>query len=373
MNDEYLDYFQIYCLITQEKKEQAQMLFDLISETENVDKFFSNKFNILMGYIEKDNEISDDNILYFHLSHKTNENFLYAPNIDTDKFIWRYLSNSNLLKKIDTFDVENIDEINLLEKATHEGVYSEKELLKFYKKFQFDINQLLNANENYKVLPKYQGRALLYQRLILSVDEGQKLNYAFKLKNLFNKSKLNKAFESELANILKNIDPDKVPLDFTNFYNAHIDVKKSSNAKIKFNNKIIHQSKLLNYFLNKTSLPKVEKETNELLKKIKRNKKYLFSKKDILLLETLKVDGVKIDKKYSNLYDYSPQISSKYSKMINNNELGLLMLNLVDIIGEDEIKDLDIESIEFIIGIMNTIKIIDIRNELLIDILPLNT
>ena len=48
------------------------------------------------------------------------------------------------------------------------------------------------------------------------------------------------------------------------------------------------------------------------------------------------------------------------------------MLNIVDLIGEDEIDDLDIESLEFIVAIMNTIKIIDIRNELLIDILPLN-
>ena len=44
-------------------------------------------------------------------------------------------------------------------------------------------------------------------------------------------------------------------------------------------------------------MPKAEKETNDILKKIKRNKKYVFSTKDMILIESLKSDGVKIDKK----------------------------------------------------------------------------
>ena len=44
--------------------------------------------------------ISAENVLYLHLSHKTTQNFLFEPKIDTPKFVWRYLSTSNLLKSL---------------------------------------------------------------------------------------------------------------------------------------------------------------------------------------------------------------------------------------------------------------------------------
>ena len=34
-----------------------------------------------MGYEIKEETLSDENILYFHLSHKTIKNFSYEPNI----------------------------------------------------------------------------------------------------------------------------------------------------------------------------------------------------------------------------------------------------------------------------------------------------
>ena len=51
---------------------------------------------------------SDKNILYLHLSHKTNQNFDYEPKIDTPKFVWNYLSASNLLKGTDLVDLESL-------------------------------------------------------------------------------------------------------------------------------------------------------------------------------------------------------------------------------------------------------------------------
>ena len=75
-------------------------MFDLKSELESLDDFFVKKFNVLMGYEKNDQTLSDKNILYLHLSHKTNENFKYEPKIDTPKFIWKYLSFSNLLKAV---------------------------------------------------------------------------------------------------------------------------------------------------------------------------------------------------------------------------------------------------------------------------------
>ena len=369
--DDYLNNFKIYCLIHQNKREKAQLLFDLTSELGSISDFFKKKFNILMGYEQNDEKISEKNILYFHLSHKTNINFSFEPNLDTPKFIWTYLSATNLLKKTDLVDIENIDQVQLIEKATSEEIYKEKDLLDLYKRYKFDINQLINALETYKDLPEYKARALLYQRLLLAVDIEQKLIISSKLNELFKDSNLSNAFDSELSVILKNIDIDEVPSNFTTFYNNNKDIKKDKKLKIKFNNKIIHQSKLINYFLNKMSLKKTEKETNELLKKIKKNKKYFVSSKDIMLLESLKSDGIKIHKKYDTLYEYKSILPEDINSMIVNGETGLLLLMLVDIIGEDKVEDLDLDSVNFIVGIMNEMKIIDLRNELLLKVLPL--
>ena len=371
VTSDYLNNFKIYCLIDQNKKEEAQLLIDLKSEFENIDEFFLNKFNILMGYEEKDELVSDKNILKFHLSHKTNENFSYEPKIDTPKFLWKYLSNSNLLKDSELINIENSDQVKLIEKATNEGAYEEQELFDLYKRFQFDINQLINVNDAYKLLSDYQGRALIYQRLLLASDSILKINLSYMLNKSFDESNLSNVFDEELSKILKTINEDEIPSNFTKFYEQNKESEKEKELKIKFNNKIFHQSRLLNYFLNKTSLPKVEKEANDLLKKIKKNKKYSFSKKDIMMIESLKSDGVQILKKYDKLYEHKPNLPVEINSMILNGETGLVLLKIADIIGEDELEDIDLESVSFIVGILNELNTINLRNEILLKVLPL--
>jgi len=371
VTSDYLNNFKIYCLIDQNKKEEAQLLFDLKSEFGSFDEFFVKKFNILMGYEKKDELVSDKNLLKLHLSHKTNENFSYEPKIDTPKYIWKYLSTSNLLKDSDLINIENSDQVKLIETATNEGAYEEQELFDLYKRFQFDINQLINVNDAHKLLPDYQGRALLYQRLLLTSDSSLKLDLSSMLNKSFDESNLSNVFDKELSKILKTINEDQVPSNFTTFYKQNIENEKAKELRIKFNNKIFHQSKLLNYFLNKTSLPKVEKETNDLLKKIKRNKKYVFSKKDIMMIESLKSDGVQILKKYDKLYKHEPNVPVEINSMIANGETGLLLLKIAHIIGEDELEDIDIESVSFIVGILNELNTVNLRNEFLLKVLPL--
>ena len=371
ISEDYLTNFKMYCLIDQERRDEAQLLFDLKSELGSVDKFFSDKFNILMGYKKPNDQLSEKNILYFHISHKTIETFEYDPKIETPKFIWNYLSTSNLLKNSDLVDIESSDQIKLIETATNDGVYEEEELLNLYKRFRFDINQLINFNDAYKLLNDYEARALLYQRFLLSDETTQKLTILSKLKELFDEAELSSAFDNELAKALNSIPYDDVPSNFTSFYKKNREPEKVAELKIKFNNKVFHQSKLLNYFQNKTSLPQVEKETNDLLKKIKKNKKYFFSIKDIIMAESLKSDGVQILKKYDGLYEYETNIPSDINSMIVNGETGLVLLKIAQIIGEDDLEDLDLDSVYFVIGIMNELKIVNLRNEILLKVLPL--
>ena len=145
IQDDYLSKFKIYCLINNNKKEEAQLLLDLKKELGFQNKFYEKKINYLMGYSNQpDLEISEDTILDFHLSHRTNPQFEFEPKDSTSKQIWKYLSTSNLLGNIKDIELTNINKIKSIEKATHEKHYAEKELLELYKRFQFNINQLLN-------------------------------------------------------------------------------------------------------------------------------------------------------------------------------------------------------------------------------------
>ena len=153
VEDKYLSKFKIYCLINDDKKDQAQLLLDLKKELGFKDKFYENKIDYLMGYVdEPDIAVSEKTILDFHLSHRTNPNFKFIPKNNTSKKIWKYLSTSNLLYNIQDIEIEDLDKISIIEKATHEKNYSEEELFEFYKRFQFSINQLLNIKESSKVL-----------------------------------------------------------------------------------------------------------------------------------------------------------------------------------------------------------------------------
>ena len=65
----------------------------------------------------------------------------------------------------------------------------------------------------------------------------------------------------------------------------------------------------------------------------------------------------------------SNRINISYDSIINNNESGLILLKLVEIIGEKELAELNSETLNYIIEIMNRTKLISLRNELLLEIL----
>ena len=370
ITDEYLTYFKIYCLITQNKKNEAQLLFDLNSEIETLDNFFVQKFEVLMGYEDSNYILSDKNVLYFHLSHKTDKKLIYYPSVESEEFIWKYLSNSNLLKNLNDFNLSDIDQVKFLEKATSEDIFEEKDLLNLYKKFQFEIDDLINYEKAYKNLPDYQGRALLYQRFLLTDNIEKKLLLLSRLNNSFEKSNFKKSFDDELSKLLNKMDKEEVPSKFSSFYQNNLITDANKKNKIKFNDDVFHQSKVLNYFLNKQSLPKTQKLTENLLSKIKKDKNYTFDFKDIVLLQSLRSDGIQIGE-IDELSQYKPELNSELNKMIDNNESGMILLKLVEIIGDKELDELNTRSLNLIVEIMNRTKLISLRNELLLEILPL--
>jgi len=373
INDEYLSKFSIYCLIVKNKNEEAQIILDLKKELGFKDEYFEKKISYLLGFDDKiDKEISEKSILDFHLAHITNPEFTFEPNDKTNKIIWKYLSSSNLLTSLKEIDSSEIEKIAVLEKAVNDKNYSEKDLLELYKRFQFNINQLLNAQNTYKSLSNIESRALIYQKILLESEPVERLKLLKILKELFLKDNLKNAFDVELKKFLKEIDPTKIPANLTSFYYTNIEIEKNLQKKIKFNNDVMHQSKLINYFNGDYSKSKIEKDVDNFLKKIKKNKKYFLSKKDIIFIESLKYDGVEISKKYDDLYVIDEnEIPTDIQVMINNDEKGMALLRIAEVIGQDNLERIDEDTIYFIISTLNKLNIDPIRNKILLKVLPL--
>ena len=373
INDEYLSKFNIYCLIELDRNEEAQLILDLKKELGFNDIYFEEKISYLLGYSEKINEdVSEKSILDFHLAYKTNPDFTFEPKKSTKKIIWKYLSSFNLLSSSKEIDISELDKISTLEKATHDKNYSEEDLFELYKRFQFSLSQLLNVREFTKSLSNIEARALIYQKILLESEKIERIKLLKILKDLFKKDNLENAFDIELKKFLEEIDPTIIPDNLTSFYYTNIEIDKKDLKKIKYNKDIMHQSKLINYFNGNYSKSKIEKDLQNFLKKIKKNKKYFFSKRDQIFLESLKSDGIEIPKKYDSLYEVNQsEIPSDIQVMINNNEKGAALLRIVEVIGQDNLDRIDDDTIYFIIATLNQLNIDQIRNEILLKVLPL--
>ena len=373
IEDDYLSKFNLYCLINYGKNEEAQLILDLKKELGFQDDYYESKINYLFGYIEEVNkEISEKSILDFHLAHRTNTEFFYEPKKETSKLIWKYLSASNLLYNIQDIEITDFDKISTIERATHDKNYSEEELFQFYKRFQFSLNQLLNTKESYKSLSPIEGRALVYQRLLLTEEPKLKLELIKILKDIFEAEGIGNAFDDELKNFLNQIGEEDVPSNFTTFYNDNVKNEDVIDKKIKFNNKVLHQSKLVNYFNGDYAKSKIEEDLNKFLKKIKKDKKYFLSKKDIIFIEALKSDGIKISKKYDGLYEINKsEMPVDIQAMIDNKEIGAALLRVVEVIGPEKIENIDDDTVYFIINTLNQLNVDLIRNKLLLKVLPL--
>ena len=371
VQNNYLEKFTIYCLINNDQKEEAQLVFDLLLEGGLKDKFYEDKINYLLGIKNNtDQKILDNNLLNFHLSSITSENFKYEPSDKTDPYIWRYLTSANLIE-VNNFEDENI--ILTYEQAAAQDTFDKDEIFNIYLKINFNFNQLSNSQEIYKNLPNYKARALIYQSVLLSGNIERKINLAFLLKDLFVKDKIYLVYADELSNILKSIDVEDIPEGYSEVVNQHL--AKKLNNKIKFDNEILHRSKVIKHFLDDNEeKSRTEKDFKSVYKKIKRNKKYFISIKDIVVLESLVADGISLPKdlNYSTLSSQLTIPKNLYD-LANQNQIGLVMLKIVEIIGEDKVNDLDPETIYFLTKILNELNLKKIRNNILSTALPVRS
>ena len=371
IKDSYLEKFKIYCLVFNNKKSQAQLLLDLLREQKQSDKFFDDKINFLLGISSQTSDkVNDKNLLNFYLSSVTIKNFNYEPNQRTSKEIWTYLNAANLITLEDITDKKKISELEL---AASLNQVDTEIIFGIYKKIPFDLNTLINAKNLFQTLDDIEARSLIYQKYLLAEDISSKLEYLFLLEELFKKNKLLTVYSGFLGKQLVEIGLENMPENYKELAEIKIlSNQESEVGKVKYNDKILHQSKIMKFYLENESNKKVQKDINKIFKKISKNRKYFYSAKDLALIDTLIEDGFKIP---SN-FDYD-KLASKYEvpsnliNLIEKKQNAFLALKIIEIIGEDEPHQLDPETIYFITSLLNDMGLVRIRNKVLNSALPL--
>ena len=370
IKDPYLEKFKIYCLVFNKKNSEAQLLLDLLREQKLSSKFYDDKINYLLGITEKtDNKISEKNLLNFYLSSITNSNFKYEPTPKTKPEIWRYLNSANLIKLEDS---TNKEKIKALEIAANNNKLDKKTIFEFYKQVPFNLNNLINAKNNYQTFDGSDARALIYQKYLLSESVENKIEYLFLLEDLFKKSDLNNIYPKFLSDQIEGIGLENVPEKYQEIAQSRIISETNFlQGKIKYNDKILHQSKILKYFTENEDKKKIQKDVDKIFKKVSKNKKYFISAKDLALADALINDGFSLPEsfKYEEL-SKKFDIPENLLKLIDNKQKAFLSLKIVEIIGEDEIYQLDPETIYFVTNLLNKMNLVAIRNKVIISAFP---
>ena len=370
IKDSYLEKFKIYCLVFNNKKSQAQLLLDLLREQKQSDKFFDDKINFLLGITEKtSNKINEKNLLNFYLSSVTVKDFNYQPTKKTKKEIWKYLNAANLIKLEDITDKDKIKELEI---AANQKQIDRSIIFDIYKQVTFNLNTLINAKNIYQSLESIDARSLLYQKFLLSENNEAKIEYLFLLEELFKKDEIENIYSEFLSDNLKKIGLDNVPEQYKEIAeNKLLKNTELQLGKVKYNDKILHQSKIIKFYVENEEGKKIQKEIDKTFKKINKNKKYFYSAKDLALAQSLVKDGFSIPENF-NLSELATkyEVPKNLLQLIDKNQNAFLALKIVEIIGEDEPYQLDPETIYFITSLLNQMDLITIRNKVLISALP---
>lgn len=373
LKDSYLEKFKIYCLIFNDKKNEAQLLYDILREQNQSDKFFDDKINFLLGITSKtSSKIKEDNLLNFYLSSITIKNFTFEPTNKTKKIIWDYLNAANLIV---LEDIDDKEKLKSLEIAANEGQFGREKIFSIYKKIPFDLTSLINANSIYQTLDGSDARALIYQKFLLADKVENKIKILFLLEDLFRKDDLSNIYVKFLSDRLKEISYEDIPELYQEVVLKNIiSDEEFKLGKIKYDDKVLHRSKLIKFYIDNENKKKMQKDLEKIYKKIKKNKKYFFSAKDLALVDSLAYDGIKIPKdlNYKELLK-KYEVPENLLALTKNNESAFLALKIVEIIGEDEPYQLDAETIFFITHLLNRTNLKKIRNEILISALPLRS
>ena len=346
-----LQKFKVFCLVQAKENRKALAQLELMKEAGFKDVFFVQKINYLQGMLlSKKGSENVDSLLNIHLSIISDPEFnpsysIFKNNLNKKKYFFKSPLVEKVVDKNNTLESgytteDEFELIKFLESGSDANIFPIDKLLPFYKKIIFGIDDLLSPLETYSKYHPSKGRALLYQAILLTRDQEQKLAFMLELKKNYTQNKTPALANALYFQLVKNINKKYLSKDLLSeiqTYNENINKKITS---VETNNAYLHTSDAISLLAEKKINKKKVKILNKFSKLVAKNK-YQLNEKDIAMIYLLSEKKISLPGELKkSLSSEEIYIPNKIYNLLEKNQLDLVTMELLRLIKSlEESKD----------------------------------
>ena len=338
-----LQKFKVFCLVQAKENKKALAQLELMKEAGFKDSFFVQKVNYLQGMLlSKKGGENIDSLLNIHLSIISDPEFnpsysIFKNSLNKKQYFFksplveRVVSKNNTLESGYTTEDE-FELIKFLESGSDTNIFPVDRLLPFYKKIIFGIDDLLSPLETYSKYHPSKGRALLYQAILLTRDQEQKLAFMLELKKNYTQNKSPTLGNALYFQLVKNINKKYLSKDLLNEIQTYNENSNKKINSIETNNAYLHTSEAISLLAEKKINKKKVKVLNKFSKLVAKNK-YQLNEKDLAMIYLLSEKKISLPgelKKY--LSSEEIYIPNKIYNLLEKNQLDLATVELLRLI-----------------------------------------
>ncbi len=338
-----LQKFKILCLVQAKESKKALANLELIRENGFKDDFFIQKVNFLLGMLlARQGESKTDTLLNIHLSSLVNP--MFNPNFSVfkgDLNKTKYFFNSPFVEKILLENQDSKKEfvteddfalVEFLEQGSNIELFKTENIFAIYKKIIFGIEDLLNPNETYIKYHPVKGRALLYQAILLTKDQEQKLKFIEALQNSYKKSKFLNLGNKVYYQLISDIDQKYLTKEIQEQKVQYFESLKKKKSDLETNDKFLHTSDAV-FLLTDEKPESKSKKSLETFADLVDDKKYEVTKRDVAMINLLAQQKVYLPsslRKFVNPDEI--YIPNKIYNMLEKNENNKATLEVLQLV-----------------------------------------
>jgi len=338
-----LQKFKILCLVQAKESKKALANLELIRENGFKDDFFIQKVNFLLGMLlARQGESKTDTLLNIHLSSLVDP--MFNPNFSVfkgDLNKTKYFFNSPFVEKILLENQDSKKEfvteddfalVEFLEQGSNIELFKTENIFAIYKKIIFGIEDLLNPNETYIKYHPVKGRALLYQAILLTKDQQQKLTFIDALQNSYKKSKFLNLGNKVYYQLISDIDQKYLTKEDQEQMVQYFESLKKKKSDLETNDKFLHTSDAVFLLIDEKPESK-SKKSLETFADLVDDKKYEVTKRDVAMINLLAQQKVYLPsslRKFVNPDEI--YIPNKIYNMLEKNENNKATLEVLQLV-----------------------------------------
>ena len=338
-----LQKFKILCLVQAKESKKALANLELIRENGFKDDFFIQKVNFLLGMLlARQGESKTDTLLNIHLSSLVDPMFNPSFSVfkgDLNKT--KYFFNSPFVEKILLENQDSKKEfvteddfalVEFLEQGSNIELFKTENIFAIYKKIIFGIEDLLNPNETYIKYHPVKGRALLYQAILLTKDQQQKLTFIEALQNSYKKSKFLNLGNKVYYQLISDIDQKYLTKEVQEQMVQYFESLKKKKSDLETNDKFLHRSDAVFLLIDEKPESK-SKKSLETFADLVDDKKYEVTKRDVAMINLLAQQKVYLPsslRKFVNPDEI--YIPNKIYNMLEKNENNKATLEVLQLV-----------------------------------------